>query len=50
MAEKSDRPSPRSTDDNRGWFRRALAALAASGIVLGSLVLMATAADAAPVR
>ena len=40
MAEKSDRPSPRSTDDNRGWFRRALAAIAASGIVLGSLALM----------
>lgn len=30
MAEKSDRPFPRSTDDNRGWFRRVPAALAAA--------------------
>jgi hypothetical protein len=37
MAETSDRLSPRSTGDNRGWFRRALAAIATAGIVFGVL-------------
>jgi hypothetical protein len=37
----SEKPAsrPGSTTDNRGWFRRALALLASSGIVVGVFVL-----------
>lgn len=36
MAEKSSRYARHATD-NRGWFRRALAAVATAGIVFGVL-------------
>ena len=36
MSEPSE---PLGANDNRGWFRRALAIIASSGIVIGTLAL-----------
>jgi hypothetical protein len=41
-----EKPRTTSGDGNRGWFRRALAAIASGGIVVGLLALTISAAAA----